>query len=65
MATKVICPHCSAEYDEAKARRDRFSAAFASGMSASFRNQYDERLFAKKVIEYTDALIAELDKEQP
>ena len=65
MATKVICPHCSAEYDEAKDRRDRFAAAALTGMLSSWRAQYTEDDLARHAAAYTDAIIAELDKEQP
>ena len=67
MATKVICPHCSAEYDESKGRRDRFAAAALTGL-LSCEQIADIAVadrFAMAAVKYADALIAELDKEQP
>ena len=50
---------------QAEDRRDRFAAAALTGMLSSWRAQYTEDDLARHAAAYTDAIIAELDKEQP
>ena len=65
MAMKVICPHCSASYDEAKERRDRFAAAALTGLlSVHADAKWSDSATAVFAVNAADAILAELDKPQ-